>query len=245
MAVRARHATGQRCRRRRAGIVDRTRKRRAARRPRGVTRERQDVVHVCPAAGANLDGLHPLVFGEVGGKRDPLVLHLAHRRHRERFLHGEDGIGCADAPPLGECRRGRQIAVVPPGRPGRRPLDDDVALGIAHPPIVREAPALRVRMPRRHGAVQHLVAHRARPRPGLVIRDQRHRCDLARTMTRGAVLVEDGRDVFRERRRRRRGSVLRGLRRNAKGRSCDRGGNEEGASQSVHATEIVTDSPCL
>src|SRR4026209_869732 len=58
-------------------------------------------------------------------------------------------------------------------------------------------------MPWRHDAVGDLVANILGSRPHVVVGEKRHRADLARSVTGCAVLVEDRRDVFRERRHRR------------------------------------------
>ena len=60
-------------------------------------------------------------------------------------------------------------------------------------------------VPRRHLPRGDAALDRADPRPHLFIGDQRHRRDVARAMTRLALLLEDRRDVLRERGR---GGVL-------------------------------------
>ena len=50
--------------------------------------------------------------------------------------------------------------------------------------------------------IRHARANRPRPRPRLLVGDERHRRDRIGPMARFALLLEDRRDVLRERRRR-------------------------------------------
>jgi len=102
------------------------------------------------------------------------------------------------------------------------PLRNGGDLVVAQRPVVLEfldAHGL-VDVPGRHLSIRHARLDRARPRPRLFISGERHRRDRVGPMARFALLLEDRRNVFRERR----------LRRNVgQGRRGDRHGNNENA----------------
>ena len=112
-------------------------------------------------------------------------------------------------PSFGERRRGGQVLRIPFGRAAVRPprrgclfSAADRLRSLANFPCFGSAC---------HGgivAVRHLIPDRLRPRPRVLVGEQRHRPDLAGPVAAHAVLVEDRRDVLVERRH-----VLRRLRR--------------------------------
>src|SRR5262249_46273382 len=109
-----------------------------------------------------------------------------------------------------------------------RPGQQRVAIRVAETAIVPEVSDRRIGVPRRHGAVADLVDDRLRIRARVFVGEQRHRRDLALTMTARAVLVEDGRDVLRERRDVRLAVLLRlRLRRRGADRDDERGRRDE------------------
>ena len=160
---------------------------------------------------AHLDRLDPAVLGQPGGRaveqpvpvgRDRLERVLGRRDHQVRL---------AERPVLaaGPCDGGRQVRRVAAGRPAVRPGGDGLDFLRTQGDVFLEALDADVLLdePRRHPVrvvvgPGGLVPDGPRPRPHLFVRDQRHRCDGARTMARLARALEDRRHVPRERRRR-------------------------------------------
>ena len=108
------------------------------------------------------------------------------------------------APLVGPSRRKirqrRQVRSKPAGRAAVDPGNDRVDLLLGKPPLVAERQTVvRVRRPRGHGARDDQVLDRARPRPGRGERRQRHRRDVARPVTRHAIVEQDRGDVPGER----------------------------------------------
>ena len=95
------------------------------------------------------------------------------------------------------CGARRQILRVALGRAGVDPARDRRLLRVGQAALVREVADRRIGMPRRHDAGLDRVGNRARPRPRILVGEQRHRRDLARPMTGGAVGKEDRRDVIK------------------------------------------------
>ncbi len=164
----------------------------------GRARERQNVMHYRRRSGPHLEGPHPLVLSEVCGHPDGLIPDLPFGRHLERLGHFDHHIGRADLPPGREHGRRRQLIGRAERRAGVDPPDQGVAFVLGQPTLVLESPDRRVGVPRWHLSGQYLVLDGAAPGPGLLIRHQRHRRHLARTMAGDTILVENGRDVFRE-----------------------------------------------
>ncbi len=161
-------------------------------------------------ARPDLDRLHPLVLGEVRRNLEVLVFHESIGRHLVVDRHRDDRVRLAERPALDVLRRRRQVLRIALGRAVVRPALDDGLLLIAQSALVGELAVGLVGMPRRHDAGDDLVADLLRVRPRAVVGEERHRRDLARPVTAGAVLVKDRRDVFREGRHGAPGAVLAG-----------------------------------
>src|ERR1051325_6295377 len=84
------------------------------------------------------------------------------------------------------------------GRASIDPRNDPLDLLVAEAPVVLEITELRIGRPRWHPPRLHHFLDRRGPRPRIAVRQQRHRCDLARTMTRHAAVEENRRDVLVE-----------------------------------------------
>ena len=153
--------------------------------------------------GADLHPLHP----DVGRERR---LHEI-RELRDTRPSAAPALRSADRSPTSGCP-----TTQPPagnvGAAGRSASSPFAAPLSAHRTIVSMSCCERLRSlaifmlagpgaPRRHLAGHHLVLDRARPGPHVLVGDERHRRDLAGPMADDAVLVEDRRDVLRERRR--------------------------------------------
>ena len=86
-----------------------------------------------------------------------------------------------DQPPANVGMRGRS-ASLPLGAPPSTHLAIVVDLRGAQAAVVLERAVARIGAPRRHLAARDLDADRFRPRPDILVRDQRHRRDFAGTM---------------------------------------------------------------
>ncbi len=183
------------------------------RRPIGLRAvEHQHVVDGRAHARPHLDRLHPLGFREIGRNVEVLVRDFARRRHGIGLLHFEDLVRLAELPAVGKQGRGGMSAGFPFGAP---PL--------AHRSIVsfsaadrrrsfRNVPSGAFGVPRRHVSLADLIADLRPVGFGVLVRQQWHRPDFAGAMAGDAVLEQDRRDVFGERRHgRRRRRRLRGL----------------------------------
>ena len=158
-----------------------------------------------PVPRAYLHRLHVFGLREVRRDVEVLVVDGAGRRDLEVLLHLEHDVGLTDRPALGIVRRRRLVLQIALRRAARGPGEDCLFLLVSQLAFVFERTGRRVRVPRRHVPLADLVANGLRIRTGVLIRQKRHRRDLAGTMTGGAVLVHDGRHVLgkgRDRRRR-------------------------------------------
>ena len=120
----------------------------------------------------------------------------------------------SDSPPASTGRRragrcaSRRRSSAPPADPwrrlpARRPRPTCaivVLLRRGQAPLVGELPVRGVGVPRRHRPVRHLAPRWTRPRPRVLVGEERHRRDLARPMAGGALREQDRRDVLRIRR---------------------------------------------
>ncbi len=115
---------------------------------------------------------------------------------------GDDVIGLAELPAVGERRHPGLVGRIAARRAGVHPLHDRVDLRVAQPRVVRERAVRGIGKPRRHLPQRDFLLDRSGPRPHLVIGAKRHRRDFAGPVTRNAVGVENRRDVSCECRRR-------------------------------------------
>ncbi len=140
-------------------------------------------------AGTILDGFNEDVFPERqldphGKRRD-----IAARRDLEfewQLEHPIRGPGHRAVPPLLECRSTRRGPFTF-GRSGIDPRHERVDVALTQPAVVAEIAVLRIGIPGRHFARQHLFLNRAAPWFGLGVVQQRHGRHLAGTMAGDAV----------------------------------------------------------
>ena len=171
---------------------------------------RDGVVHDLAAAGErrlDLDRLHPALLGQAGLGEGPPPLVLAVGGHVVGG-RGDDEVGLAEA--VGQAPRrgvgpldgGRQVGAVAHGGAAVHPLHDGVDLRLAQRPVVLERLDAdgAVDVPGRHLERDHAVADGPRPGPHLAVGQQRHRGDGVGLMALLALLLENRRDVLRERR---------------------------------------------
>ena len=161
-----------------------------------------DVMDVRAIAGAHLPGLHPAVFGEVGGHLEVLVVDRAARRHLE--------VGQPSRTPGPACRSAspRRTSATPAGPSGcprarRRP---PTGRWCRSPPGSGSGCCGTCRRLRSacHGGItasRHLFADRAGPWPHVLEREQRHRRHFAGPVAARALREHDRRDIAAERQR--------------------------------------------
>src|SRR6185295_4864935 len=91
----------------------------------------------------------------------------------------------------------RHVLDVAPGRPGVDPPGDRLDLLLAERAVVDEPldPDAFVEIPRRHFPADDSGLDRSDPRTDLLVRDQRHRSDVARSVADLAFLLENWRDI--------------------------------------------------
>ena len=147
-------------------------------------------------------GHHPHVFLEVGLHHHVLVVDGAARRHFERLRHLHDYIG-RDVPAGWEHafrRGGRRVARRGAGvGPARQRVE---LVGAQHPfLLVGVVLEPGFGKPRRHRLRLRRLLDPERPRPRLLVGEERHRRHLAGPVAGLAVRLEDGQDVLVEGRR--------------------------------------------
>ena len=145
-------------------------------------------------ARPDLERLDPLVLREVGLYLEVLIRNLAASWDRE-LCNRHDCVRLTHAPAPQVVGRLGQVLWIALRGPSIDPTDDRVFLARCEPALVEPLPVCGVGMPRRHHTREDIGSNRACPGSRLLIREQRHRRDLAGPVTRSAVLVEDGRDV--------------------------------------------------
>jgi hypothetical protein len=170
--------------------------------------EQHRVVRDFAVARTNLERANPAILGDVDGEIRGREDVLAVSRDLDR-RQGDDEIGLAQLPALGERRRFGLVGRIAARGTGIHPLHDRVDLRLVQPRVVGERAVRGIGKPRRHLPLRDFLLDRSRPWPHFVIGAQRHRRDLARPVTRDAIGVENRRHVFGERRRCGRGRRLR------------------------------------
>lgn len=167
------------------------------------------VMNVRTIAGPDFRRDHPHVFLERRLHVVRSVVDDASRGDLKLLRHLDDDIRRADLPAGHEMlEQRRQILRRALWRASVDPCHDRVDILRPEARVVAEGSVVRIREPRRHRSSRHAVANRLRPRPGVGVRDQRHRTHFTRPMAAHAVLVQDWRDILRDGR-----SVLRRRRR--------------------------------
>ena len=152
--------------------------------------------------GRTSTDLHPFVLGEVRRNLEVLVLdEPIGRAPCSRPASADDRVRLCRAPSR---RRTSAAGAGPSDRPSARrcsPSAGCIAFSSSRQAaLVGELPVGLVGVPRRHDAGDDLVADVLRVRPRVLVGEERHRRDFARPVTARAVLVEDRRDILRERR---------------------------------------------
>ena len=169
------------------------------------------VVHDAEVARPDLDAARELVFAERNLLVEVEVRLLRVGLHRPLDRQLEDEVGLAELPAAREGRRRRQVGGVAARRAGADPRDDGVDVLLRQAAVVAHLHAVCGSAP--HGGISRATTLSLIDRahgPRRLVREERHRPDLARPMAAHAVLVEDRRDVLGERGRigRRRGRRL-------------------------------------
>jgi hypothetical protein len=151
-----------------------------------------------PVSGLVFKPRDPDVVIQVGRDGDVGVRHGPVGRDLERLDHLEDQIRLAHRPAFREGRDFRQIGAIAFWRTAVDPRGDRGNLGIGQARIVGELADVRVGAPRRHLSRHNLLLDGARPRPGIIVGNERHRRDRAGTMALDAAVVQNRGDVFGE-----------------------------------------------
>ena len=147
-------------------------------------------------ARADLHRTDPFVFRNV--RRETQIRKVIRPRCGHRHLRQfDDEIRLAHLPAVRKLRKRRHVLHIAPARALVHPLRDDRDLVLAEARVVRKLPMRRIREPRRHLTLRHLLANRLRPRTHFLIRVQRHRRDFARPVARRTILKQDWRHVTR------------------------------------------------
>ena len=158
---------------------------------------RADVMRDRQIARFDLERGNPRVLRESAGndRGGPLDDVARRTRGHAELRSSDDDVGRQLPAIRGPFKWRRCILRIAFRRAGVHPLRDRVDVGLLERPIVGKGSVLRIGEPRRHLAGDDSQFHRARPRPGLFVGQQRHRRDLARPMTRLTILLQDRKDV--------------------------------------------------
>ena len=162
-------------------------------------RVHQHVVHDFAGARHELDGRHPLVFGEVGGNFEVLIFHRARGRYGEVFWHRHDRVRRADLPAGGIHGLGWCLFHVALLGAGVDPSHQRRLLQIGQAAVVAERAVRSLGVPRRHEARAHRITDVVDIRLGTVVVHERERPESGRSMAGRAILVQDRGHVLGER----------------------------------------------
>jgi hypothetical protein len=158
------------------------------------------MMHDRRIARTQFDLFDPALFRE--GDRRVEVLHrqFAFGRDFEIYRHLDHHVRLAEGPAWSVFRERRQVFVFAFRRAGVDPGDDGLALFLREPAVVAEFErrSVRVGVPGRHLAFNDRFADGLAPWADFGVGGERHRRDLARTVTVGALVEDDRRDVFGE-----------------------------------------------
>ena len=145
-------------------------------------------------ARTNFNGADPPIFLEV--RRDGWNRKDIRTGRRNLHLRQlDDVIGLAQLPAIGEHRQRRHVLQIALRRTLVHPFRDRRDFCVGQPRIVLEHADARLGHPGRHLPRYDLVLDRSRPRPGILVGQQRHRRDLAGAVARDAARVQNWRDV--------------------------------------------------
>ena len=158
------------------------------------------VVHAAVGLGDDLHPLHVAVLGQPRVDDLGRVEVGALGGNLEALLHLDHQIGLAVGPFVHARElegRGR-VGGVPPRGAGCDPLDDGGDLGVAQRRVGDVLADAAVEVPRRHLPCHDAVPDRPRPRPRLLVGQQRHRGPGARPVALLAGPLQQGQHVARE-----------------------------------------------
>ena len=155
-------------------------------------------MHILAARRPNLRHLHPCVLRESRGHDFVGVFDVAVRRNRHRLRHPEHIIRLRDDPSWRPTARWRRVLGVSLGRAHIGPRDKRCNLLRRQRRIIGKMSAARIGEPRRHDPPRHFRFDLARISSRFVVIHQRHGCDFVCPVTRLAVLLQDGSNVFIE-----------------------------------------------
>jgi hypothetical protein len=156
----------------------------------------EDVVDGAPRGGLQLDGFDPVIGSETGAQDEVAIDVGTVRRHGEAGRHGEDEVGRAELPAVGEGGKRRFEGGIALRHPGGHPLLDKRNLGCGETALVAERNPAGIRFPRRHVAGFRDRGDCGRMLLHVGITHQRERSNLAGAVARRAVVVNDGRNVL-------------------------------------------------
>ena len=160
------------------------------------------MMHMRRASRTKLRHLHPAVFRKMRRHDLVRVFDFAVRLNRYRLRHLQHQVGLRNIPPRSPLSRRWRLGLVSRRRTRFRPLRNRRNFPLAYRCIIRKMPIARIGKPRWHHLHLHRMSHGLSPGPSLLVGQECHRCDLARTMATLAMILEDWQHVFVERRRR-------------------------------------------
>ena len=149
--------------------------------------------------GPDFGGNHPLVFLQICRNDHPLIGNISLCRHIEGDGRFHNEIRLTSDPSFHPLPRSRRILRIAFWRTGIHPSYESVDIRLGERAVIGELPEVRIGEPRRHLLRQYCLTDRFCPRARLFVRQQRHRGDLARTMTFLAVVLQNWLDVLMER----------------------------------------------
>ncbi len=153
-------------------------------------------MHYRGGAGAHFGDLHPLVFGEIGGDADVLIVDGAGGGDIVSFREFEDHVRRRDVPALGELARGGGVGELAFGGSGVDPRYDFFFLAGGQGEVVQKLSIVRVGRPGRHFAGDYGGANGFGPGARVLILEQRHGGHFAGAVATLAAGLEDGLDVL-------------------------------------------------
>ena len=115
----------------------------------------------------------------------------------KRAFHRQDQIRSAVLPGIAVLGRGRRCGRIALCHPGLHPFGDQRYLVVGEPPLICKVSVAMFREPGRHVARRGDGSHLRAPAPGILIGQQAERAGTAGMVTRGAVVVDQRRDLVR------------------------------------------------
>ena len=159
------------------------------------------MVNDAPIAGSNFYSANIPVGRQMQRNHKTPRHVLAFGGNGIRLGHLKDHVGLAQLPAVRELRRRRQVGRIAFGRSVRGPLLYQCPLLVRQPPLALKLAVAGFQLPGRHQALFGDNGNLLRPFRRVTVRQQGKRSHFVRPMTIGAVVEEDGRNVFAECRR--------------------------------------------